>query len=132
MTGVVEATVDAFLVAVGLAERDAMAAVLHPDVRWANVPHPPVVGRDAVVEMLWALIGRCQAVRWDVVSAAYDEDRAHLERVDRFWIDGSEYSAACHGVFVVERASATIVEVRDYVDLGEWRAKLAAAGKEER
>lgn len=131
MTTIAEAAVGTLLTAIGVPDRQMVAAALHPDVRWTNVPHRPAVGREAVLDMLWAVIGRCQAVRWDVVTAAYGEDRAHLERVDRFWIGGAEYSVACHGVFTIDRPTGTIVEVRDYVDLGEWRARLATAGKED-
>jgi limonene-1,2-epoxide hydrolase len=123
----VEAVVTSFLLAVAARDLDAVAITLDGDVRWVNVPHDPTVGRPAVVAMLAAVIGRCDRVRWDVVTASYGPRRAHLERVDRFWIDGQEYAVACHGVFCVNPATSKIAEVRDYVDLGEWRARLAQA-----
>ncbi|MSX21892.1 MAG: hypothetical protein F2795_06225, partial [Actinobacteria bacterium] len=71
---------------------------------------------------------RSERVQWDVVSASFTEHRAWLERVDRFWIDGVEYAVRCNGVLEVDPESGLIREFRDYVDLGEWRARLAAAG----
>jgi limonene-1,2-epoxide hydrolase len=125
----VEEVVGRFLAAVAGRDLDAVAATLAPTVQWSNVPHPPAVGRRAVTEMLGAVIDRSEAVRWDVVSAAYDGDRAHLERLDRFWIGGREFVAPCHGVFRVDLDLRQIVEVRDYVDLALWRADLARAGR---
>jgi hypothetical protein len=47
-----------------------------------------------------------------------------VERLDRFWLQGEEYAVACHGVFSVDMASRTVISVRDYVDLGEWRQRV--------
>jgi limonene-1,2-epoxide hydrolase len=127
---VVERVIAEFLGAVARRDLEAVGLTLDADVRWANVPHPAAVGSRAVLEMLSSVIGRAQRVRWDLVSAAYESDRAHLERVDRFWIGGTEYAARCHGVFVVDPAAGRILEVRDYVDLGEWRSRLALADRE--
>ena len=55
---------------------------------------------------------------------AIDGERVHLERVDRFWISGKEYSVECHGVITVDTTDGLIVSFLDYLDLGEWRAKL--------
>ena len=55
---------------------------------------------------------------------AFDGPRVHLERIDRFWIQGKEYSVACHAVINVDMASGLIASFIDYVDLGEWRATL--------
>jgi limonene-1,2-epoxide hydrolase len=125
--GVVERVIAALLAALAARDLEAVGATLADDVTWANVPHPPAVGRTAVVDMLAAVVAQAEAVRWDVVSAAYAGDRAHLERLDRFWIGGQECVAPCHGVFHVDRRQARIVEVRDYVDLAPWRAVLAGA-----
>ena len=73
--------------------------------------------------MLGRVLRRSDRVRWDVVSESYGDRRAWVERVDRFWIDGSEYAVRCNGVFEFDRDSGLITEVRDYVDLGEWRER---------
>lgn len=109
--------------------RDAAAAgaCFAPTGTYANMPHPPVIGPAGVAGLLAPILGRSSRVRWDLVSAAYTPDRAWLERVDRFWIDGREYAIECNAVAEVEVASGLITAFRDYVDLGTWRARLGDA-----
>ena len=94
------------------------------DASWQNVPHPKAVGHDAIRAMLGGILDRSSKVAWDVVSEAYTADRAWLERVDRFWIGGTEYAVRCNGVLEIDAEAGVITELRDYVDLGEWRARL--------
>jgi len=122
-----EPVIRAFLKAVERRDLDAVGRCFSANARYANVPNPPVEGPAGVQELFAPILGRAQRVRWDVVSAAYLEDRAHLERVDRFWIDNSEYAIECHGVFQVDPRAGLITEVRDYVDLATWRRRLATA-----
>lgn len=77
--------------------------------------------------MLSPIFERSSAVRWDLATAAYQGNRAWLERVDRFWIDGSEYAVRCNGVLEFDVPKGVITEFRDYVDLGEWRSRLQSA-----
>lgn len=101
-----------------------IAAALTPDATWRNVPHPPAVGRDAVVALLAGVVCWSDTVRWDVVSSATDGDLTWCERVDRFVVGGAEHAVRCNGVFRVDGPSGRVAEVRDYVDLGEWRARI--------
>lgn len=105
-------------------DAEAVAGWFTDDATWANVPHPPVVGRAGVRDLLAPILARSERVVWEVVSASYTETCAWVERVDRFWIDGEEYAAACHGVFVLDPSALLLREVRDYVDLTPWRARL--------
>ncbi|MDH4278644.1 MAG: nuclear transport factor 2 family protein [Acidimicrobiia bacterium] len=109
-----------------LASRDLrrIEATLSPDCSWRNVPHPAVDGRDAVMALLAPIVTWSDRVQWDVLSAAYDESTAWLERADRFRIDGAEHTVLCNGVFEVDAGAGTVRSVRDYVDLGEWRARV--------
>ena len=116
-----------FLRAVESRDPERVAGCFSSDARYANIPHDPAVGTDAIRGLFGAILSRCEAVRWDIVSAAYLPDRAYLERVDRFFIAGGEYAIECNGVFVVDRDAGLLTEVRDYVDLGLWRSRLAAA-----
>ena len=101
-----------------------IAASLHPDATWQDVPHPLTIGRDAVVAMLAGIVRWSDEVRWDVVSATTTTDIGWYERVDRFWIDGDEHAVSCNGVFTVDATTGLVREVRDYVDLTEWRQRI--------
>jgi limonene-1,2-epoxide hydrolase len=112
----------AFIAAVQRRDIEAVCDCLTEDVRYANVPHEPVLGKDGVRTLLGPFLERCDAARWDVVSAGIAGDTAFAERVDRFWIDGREYWIECAGVYRI--VDGRIAEVRDYVDLGVWRERL--------
>ncbi|MGB0114927.1 MAG: nuclear transport factor 2 family protein [Ilumatobacteraceae bacterium] len=103
-----------------------IAQSLSPDACWQNVPHAATEGRAAVVSMLGAIVTWSDEVRWEIVSDAYEPGVGRLERVDRFLIDGSWYDVACNGIVVVD-ATGVVSEVRDDVDLGEWRARVTPA-----
>lgn len=110
--------------------RDIEAVISHfsVDGSWQNVPHPAAVGHDAIRELLGGILSISSQVKWDVVTEAYTPTRAWLERVDRFWLEGQEHAVRCNGVLEIDVDANLITELRDYVDLGEWRARLAAAG----
>jgi limonene-1,2-epoxide hydrolase len=110
----------------GVEARDVAraAACFAPDAPYQNVPHPPVYGPAGVAGLLAPIVERSQRVRWDIISEAYVPGRAHVERVDRFWIDGTEYAVACHAVITVDEDAGLITAFRDYVDLAPWRAQL--------
>ena len=116
-----------FLDAVERRELPAIGRCFGPRSHYANVPHPPAIGPDQITAMFAPILSRAERVRWDVVTSCYDGHRAFLERVDRFWIDGVEYAIECNGVYEVDLESEVIAEVRDYVDLGLWRERLAPA-----
>ncbi len=118
------AVVRRFLAAVESGSCDAVAACFAEDARYANVPQPAAVGRAAIRAMFEPILSRSERVRWEIVGAAYTSGTAWLERVDRFWIDGREYAIECNGVFVVDTGRGLITEVRDYVDLATWHARL--------
>ena len=119
-----ERTIGRLLAAIESRDLRAVEGALAPSATWQNVPHAEVSGRDAVLEMLAGIITWSDRVRWDVISASYDGGTGWVERVDRFWIDGVEHAVRCNGVVRVDRDTDTVVEVRDYVDLGEWRARI--------
>ena len=113
-----------FLAAVHARDAAAAGACFAPAGTYANMPHPPVFGPAGVQGLLAPILGRSERVRWDLVSASYAPDRAWLERVDRFWIDGREYAIECNGVADVDTGTGLITAFRDYVDLGVWRERL--------
>jgi len=110
--------------------RDVEAVLTHfaDDATWQNVPHTVARGHVELAALLGPILRRSTEVRWDIISASYGQDRVWLERVDRFWIDGTEYAVRCNGVFEIDTDAWVFTQVRDYVDLGEWRGRVAAAG----
>ena len=85
----------------------------------------PQKGIEEITLMFSPIINKSSKVQWDILNASYEENRAWLERVDRFWIDNIEYSVQCNGVFEFDLLNGKIITVRDYVDLGEWRERLS-------
>lgn len=116
--------VDRLLAAVESRDLRRVAASVTADASWQNVPHPPAVGRDAVVAMLAGILGWSDEVRWDVLAVAARDATVWCERVDRFWIAGVEHAVRCCGVFTLDAPTGLVSSVRDYVDLGEWRARI--------
>jgi limonene-1,2-epoxide hydrolase len=114
-----------FLDAVEARDVALAASCFALDAPYQNVPHPPVHGPAGVAGLLGPIVERSQRVQWDIVSEAYAPGRGHLERIDRFWIDGTEYAVCCHAVIEVDEDAALITAFRDYVDLAPWRARLA-------
>ena len=112
-----------------LSSRNLEQILLFFDERsvWQNVPHPPAIGVKGISEMFHTIVHRSSRIQWDIKTASYEVDRAWLERIDRFWIDGVEYAVECNGVFDFEIENSIIISVRDYVDLGEWRERLTEA-----
>ena len=117
--------VHGFLAAVEAGDVDAVLTFFSEDGSWQNVPHPVAKGHDAIRAQLATIFERSSKIRWDIVSEAYSDRRAWIERVDRFWIDGEEYAVCCNGVLEIDPEASVITELRDYVDLGEWRARIA-------
>ncbi|MEC8974718.1 MAG: limonene-1,2-epoxide hydrolase family protein [Actinomycetota bacterium] len=95
--------------------------------QWQNVPHPPAIGLSEIRTTFETIVDRSSKIRWDVVTSSFEGTRGWIERIDRFWIDGSEYAVRCNGVFEFNVETSSISSVRDYVDLGEWRSRLVEA-----
>lgn len=114
--------VRAFLTAVETRDIDRVIACFTDDLSYENVPHGAVHGPAGLRAMLGPFLARCDRARWDVVSSAVHDDVTFAERIDRFWIDRTEYVIECTGVYRVR--DGLIAQVRDYVDLGVWRQRL--------
>ena len=120
-------SIDRLLVAIESRDLRAVYSALHPSAVWQNVPHPAAEGRPAVMALLASILCWSDQVRWDVISSSVDGHVGWYERIDRFWLLGEEHAVHCNGVFTVDPATETVCEVRDYVDLGEWRARVTPA-----
>ena len=117
--------VESFLHALSEREIGLIMSFFDEQSSWQNVPHPPSNGIQEIELMFSPIISKSSKVQWDILNASYEENRAWLERVDRFWIDNIEYSVQCNGVFEFDLLNGKIITVRDYVDLGEWRERLS-------
>lgn len=117
-------TIERLLAAIESRDLRAIRTLLHADVTWQNVPHPPAEGREAVVGLLANILCWSDKVQWDVVSASVSGLTGWYERLDRFWLDGEEYAVPCNGVLTVDRDTQSVIAMRDYVDLGEWRSRV--------
>ena len=104
-----------------------MLACFHPDATYQNVPYPPAEGHAAIAAMFERILLRSERVEWQVRTAAYAPGRAHVERLDCFWIDGTMYAVPCHCVAEIDESAGVITAFRDYVDLGRWRETLGDA-----
>ena len=118
--------VESFLHALSTQDMEEIISFFDERSSWQNIPHPPAVGRKEITNMFRPIISKSSKVQWDIVNAVYESNRAWLERVDRFWINDIEYSVECNGVFELDLSKGIILTVRDYVDLGEWRKRLAS------
>ena len=101
-----------------------MAACFTSNATYQNVPHTAYSGRAEIAQLFTPILSASEVVKWDVLSMAINGMCVHLERVDRFWIRGKEYSVQCHAVITVDTSSGLIVSFLDYLDLGKWRAIL--------
>ena len=117
--------VESFLHALSIRDMGLIMSFFDEDSSWQNVPHPSSKGIEEITLMFSPIINKSSKVQWDILNASYEENRAWLERVDRFWIDNIEYSVQCNGVFEFDLLNGKIISVRDYVDLGEWRERLS-------
>ena len=114
--------VTAFLAALERRDLDAVLDCFTPDASYAYaMPHPPLLGREALGVMFGKLLTEAEAVRWDVVASTVDGDRVWTERVDRFTFGGREVAIECMGLF--ELVEGRIATVRDYVDMATWQER---------
>ena len=120
----VKETIERLFAAIETRDLRVIGPLLHPDVSWQNVPHRPAQGREAVLQLLGNILCWSDRVQWDVISKSVSETAGWYERLDRFWLAGEEHAVACNGVFEVDVASKTVIAVRDYVDLSEWRLRV--------
>ncbi len=103
---------------------DGLVACFTPDASYRNVPHEPAIGAAAIRRMFEPILRRSERVEWTILHAAYVVGRGHLERIDRFWIDGTCYAVPCHCIAEVDESVGLITAFRDYLDLAAWRQTL--------
>ena len=122
-----EEVVSSLFRAVESHDLEAIGGCFSADATYRNVPYDPAVGREAIVEMFRLIVTKSERIEWQVISSAFSETRAHVERLDCFWINGVRYAVPCHCVAEVNTQTAEITDFRDYVDIGRWRDTLGDA-----
>jgi limonene-1,2-epoxide hydrolase len=115
-----------FLAAINERDVEAVGRYLTEDIVYhLIVPLPPVSGLTNVLAALGSSITEADRVSWEVTGWARSGDQVFVERIDRFWFGAGEAAIECTGVF--ELRDDKIAVVRDYADLGTWRARKQAA-----
>ena len=126
MSNTLPACVLAFFDAVNERNVDRAGECFTPDATYhLLMPHPPVTGRQAIVDALRPSLTGADRVQWDVVAWDGRDEVFFIERVDRFFFGGKEAAIECVGVFTLR--GGLIHAVRDYADLATWRKRKAAA-----
>ena len=119
-----QSTIETFVRSVEARDLDRLAECFALNATYQNVPHEPVIGQAAIRSIFEPILRRSERVELTILNAAYVTGRGHLERVDRFWIDGTCYAVPCHGVADVDESAGHITAFRDYLDLAVWRQTL--------
>ncbi len=122
--GTAHRAMHSFFDAVESGDLDAVAGCFTTDASYGNVPHEPARGRDGIRAMFAPIISRSTDIEWQIITEVQTADLAIAERVDRFRIDGQVYAIECMGIYRVDAKTGLLAEVRDYVDVGVWRARL--------
>lgn len=113
-------TVRAFADAWTRLDFNEIAALLHPDIHYHNIPLKPLSGKPEVEAYLRSA-GPFESCRWTLREIAVTGDRVLTERVDEMVVRGTRIVLPVMGVFVVDRG--LISEWRDYFDLASYRAQ---------
>lgn len=117
-----EKVVCEFIAAWNAMDFDRVAALLHPEIDYHNIPMAPMHGR-AAVEPYLRKLERCDGIVWELLAVATRGTRVLTERVDRFVIRGTPVSLPVMGIFEIE--DGMIRRWRDYFDLASYREQLA-------
>ena len=119
--------VTAFCAAWGRLDMDAVAALLHGDIDYHNIPMEPLAGKAAVEAYLRGAAARFEACAWEIRAIAATGDRVLTERVDRMCVAGTWIALPIMGIFEIE--DGLIRRWRDYFDLASYRSQWPQAGR---
>ncbi len=115
-----EETVRSFAQAWSRLDLDQVIGMLHPDIRYHNIPLEPLSGKVAVGHYLRGS-GPFDSCRWTLLAIASTGERVLTERIDEMVVRGARITLPVMGIFVVSRG--LIREWRDYFDLSSYRAQ---------
>lgn len=115
--------VRSFVAAWNANDLDRVAAHLHEDVIYHNVPVEPIHGRAAVQAYLTGK-GGFDWVDWKLLALAESGNKVLTERIDDFSLGGVAVSLPLMGIFEIE--DGRIRAWRDYFDMAMYRRHLEA------
>ena len=116
-------TVNTFMNHIESKDVNAAADLLASDISYENMPIDPVVGRDAVRQVLEGFLGSAGEVEWKVLSEWEVGNTVINERLDRFHIGGGWLELPVAGFFQVTDGLITLW--RDYFDMGSYMSQFS-------
>ena len=116
-------TVNTFMNHIESKDVNAATTLLTSDISYENMPIDPVVGRDAVRQVLEGFLGSAGEVEWKVLSEWEVGSTVINERLDRFHIGGGWLELPVAGFFQVTDGLITLW--RDYFDMGSYMSQFS-------
>jgi limonene-1,2-epoxide hydrolase len=109
---------------------DAIVNACTEDVVYANVPVPPMVGREAMRKFFSKNMTRCDRFEMQIRALAVSADGRQVltERIDKMVFGGKEVAAPLMGIF--ELRDGKISAWRDYFDVSTFARDMRTAGVE--
>jgi limonene-1,2-epoxide hydrolase len=117
-------TVNAFMSCIESKDIDAAVALLADDVSYENMPIDPVVGREAVRQVLEGFLKPAAQIEWRVLTEYEVNSTVINERLDRFQIGDGWLELPVAGFFEVNDGLITLW--RDYFDMGSYMSQMSA------
>jgi limonene-1,2-epoxide hydrolase len=103
-----------------------LAAFFTEDAIYHNIPLEPVVGREAIADMIGAFIRPgapgIEAIEFRVINIAADGPVVMTERVDVFTLPGKSFELPVMGTFEVR--DGKINAWRDYFDMNQFVSRM--------
>jgi limonene-1,2-epoxide hydrolase len=104
---------------------EAILAALAPDVRYHNIPMPPMTGRDAVRAFITPLLAIATRIEWRIHALAESPEGLVLsERTDIFRTPRGDIELPVMGTMAFG-ADGLITDWRDYFDLASFQKQMA-------
>ncbi len=116
-------TVTDFIDAIERMDVAGAVALAADDISYENMPIAPVVGREALTQVLTMFLGSADEVDWRILSQYESGNVVVNERLDRFRIGDGWLELPVAGFFHVD-GEGKIAVWRDYFDMGSYQRQL--------
>lgn len=116
-------TVTDFIDAIERMDVAGAVALAADDISYENMPIAPVVGREALTQVLTMFLGSADEVDWRILSQYESGNVVVNERLDRFRIGDGWLELPVAGFFHVDD-EGKIAVWRDYFDMGSYQRQL--------